>query len=91
MHYLGSKAKLLPFIQRTICDVAGTHLRDKVFCAIWGYSWLEVWRDPKGELADFYARHPRTKAWVSLANRLWVPTLFAGLVSIVMGVMILLL
>lgn len=32
MHYLGSKAKLLPFIQRTICNVAGAHLRDKVFC-----------------------------------------------------------
>ena len=57
-----------------------------IFCAIWGYSWLEVWRDPKGELADFYARHPRTKAWVSLANRLWIPTLVVGLIFVIMGV-----
>jgi hypothetical protein len=58
-----------------------------IFCAIWGYSWLEVWRDPKGELVDFYARHPRTKALVSLANRLWVPTLVAGLIFVISGVM----
>ena len=58
-----------------------------IFCAILGYSWLEVWRDPKGELADFYARHPHTKAWVSLANRVWVPTLVAGLIFMVAGVM----
>ena len=32
MHYLGSKAKLLPFIQRTICDVVGANLHDKIFC-----------------------------------------------------------
>lgn len=58
-----------------------------IFCVIWGYSWLEVWRDPKGELADFYARHPRTKARVALANRLWVPALVAGLVFVVLGAM----
>ena len=58
-----------------------------IFCAIWGYSWLEVWRDPKGELVDFYARHQRTKALVSLANRLWVPTLVAGLIFVISGVM----
>jgi hypothetical protein len=58
-----------------------------IYCCIWGYSWLEVWRDPKGELADFYARHPRTKAWVSLGNRLWVPALVGGLTFLIAGIM----
>ena len=58
-----------------------------IFCAIWGYSWLEVWRDPKRELADFYARHPRTKACVVVANWLWLPTLVAGLIFVVVGAM----
>ena len=58
-----------------------------IYCAIFAYSWLEVWRDPKGELTDFYTRHPRTKAWVSLANRLWVPAFVIGLLLIIAGVM----
>lgn len=58
-----------------------------IFCAIWGYSWLEVWRDPKGELVDFYTRYPYAKAWVALANRLWVPALVTGVIFVVAGVM----
>ncbi len=32
MYYLGSKVKLIPFIQKTLQEVAGKHLHDKVFC-----------------------------------------------------------
>ncbi len=38
MYYLGSKVKLIPFIQKTLQDVVGTHLRDKVFCDIFAGS-----------------------------------------------------
>jgi len=58
-----------------------------IFCVIWGYSWLEVWRDPKNELTDFYSRHPRTKMWVELINKLLVPALAAGIFFVVVGVM----
>lgn len=34
MNYIGSKYSLLPFLESTIVDVAGTDLRDKVFCDI---------------------------------------------------------
>lgn len=58
-----------------------------IFCAIWAYSWFEVWRDPKDELIDFYARHPRAKMWIGLLNKLWVPALATGIVLLIVGVM----
>ncbi len=58
-----------------------------ICCVLWGYSWLEVWRDPKGELTDFYTRYPRAKVWVSSANKLWVPALIAGLVFLMVGIL----
>lgn len=59
-----------------------------IFCAIWAGLWLEVWRDPKGELSDFYVRHPRAKAWVGLMNRLWVPAVGAGIIFLIFDKMI---
>lgn len=60
-----------------------------IFCVIWGYSWLEVWRDPKAELINFYQRNPRAKVWVARINKLWIPALLAGLIfvaaDVVMG------
>jgi adenine-specific DNA-methyltransferase len=38
VHYLGSKAKLLPFIRATIRDVAGENLHQKVFCDLFAGS-----------------------------------------------------
>lgn len=38
MHYLGSKAKLIPFIQQTVCHVVGENLHEKVFCDIFAGS-----------------------------------------------------
>ena len=34
MNYIGSKYKLLPFIEQTIFNVVGSNLSDKVFCDI---------------------------------------------------------
>lgn len=58
-----------------------------IYYFLWGYAWLEVWRNPKGTLDEFYAQHPRTKAWVLFANRLWVWALVTGLVFLIAGVM----
>lgn len=38
MHYLGSKAKLVPFIRSTIRDVVGENLHQKVFCDLFAGS-----------------------------------------------------
>lgn len=65
---------------------AGTVLL--ILCAIWACSWLEVWRDPKRELLEFYERHPRAKTWVSLINKSWLPALLIGLLFLVLGVML---
>lgn len=59
-----------------------------VFCVIWAGLWLEVLRDPKNELSDFYVQHPRTKTWVGLMNKLWVPALGTGVVFLIIDKMI---
>jgi len=38
VHYLGSKAKLIPFIRSTIRDVVGENLHQKVFCDLFAGS-----------------------------------------------------
>ena len=55
------------------------------FCTIWGYSWLEVWRDPKEELKGFYARHRIATALISLMNKAWLPSLIAGIGLLMAG------
>lgn len=56
-----------------------------IFCAIWSYSWLEIWRDPKGDLSEFLMQHPKTKLFVSRINKAWAPALVAGLILIIIG------
>ncbi len=59
-----------------------------VFCAIWGFLWLEVLHDPKNELKEFYIKHPQAKAAVILANRLWVPMLVFGVCFSIAGLVV---
>ena len=56
-----------------------------IFCFIWAYVWLEVGRDPKRELRDFYLRYPWTEKWVFFVNRLWLPSLALGTIFVVIG------
>ncbi|MHB1670213.1 hypothetical protein [Thiomonas sp.] len=51
---------------------------------IWLYIWLEVIRDPKQELLQFYNEHPVVEYLVRIAKSIWWPMLFAGL-SLVSG------
>ena len=56
-----------------------------VFCLIWALLWLEVRRDPKNELTDFYKQHPLSKSVVLLAKRIWAPMLVSGLCFLIAG------
>ena len=59
-----------------------------VFCFIWAAVWLEVTRDPKEELRDFYTRHPDVQRWVKVTNRLWLPIFIIGLIFIGLGIIL---
>ncbi len=56
-----------------------------ILCAIWGYLWLEIWRDPKGELTDFFAQNPRAEAWITKMSTIWVTALLTGLIFLALA------
>lgn len=54
-----------------------------IFSFLWGYLWLEVLRDPKNELADFYKKRPLLNKTIATLNMSWLPIsiLGAGLIG----------
>ena len=49
-----------------------------IFSFIWAYLWLEVFRDPKGELQCFYVHNPVAYKAITALNKIWLPVLLLG-------------
>jgi len=69
MNYIGSKAKLLPFLKTTIKDVAGMDLSRKVFCDLFGGSGV-VARSFKKEVFSLISNDSEFYSYVLSKNYL---------------------
>lgn len=69
MNYIGSKAKLLPFLKTTIRDVAGIDLSQKVFCDLFGGSGV-VARSFKQEVFSLISNDSEFYSYVLSKNYL---------------------
>lgn len=49
-----------------------------MFSFIWAYLWLEVFRDPKGELQSFYVQNPSAHKAITALNKILFPALLLG-------------
>lgn len=59
-----------------------------IFSFIWAYVWLEVFRDPTGELQCFYVQNPVAYKAITELNKIWLPVLLLGVTFVTLTLFI---